>query len=444
MERRLRYGPTSRRGSCDVKFFFPDSQDFVDPSFDMVTEERSPHRIRQRDDHYAHEVFATPPYDGVLVSMAIVNGFGAGTGKYSMAQRSRFLRSGVRDFLRIDTDSPLETFGDCGAFSYFREPVPPFGPEEAFDFYEGCGFDYGLSVDHVIPVYRPELDATIPMPGMGSEIEKWTERQQITLELAAEFHALCRARDSRFEPVGVAQGWSPRSYADALVRLQNMGYSAVALGGLVPLKTDEILEVLRAVSDVRAGATRIHLLGVTRLDAIREFARLGATSFDSTAPLMRAFKDKDKNYFLGDRTFSAVRVPQVDGNPRLKRLILAGEVDSEHARRMERHVLELVTEFENERASVDTTLSAILEYESLFDPTADREVAYRQVLTERPWTRCQCEVCTSIGVHVILFRGAERNRRRGFHNVFEFNRSLAQAIAEPASKPTTTRLRRAE
>jgi hypothetical protein len=425
-----------------VKFFFPDSQDFVDPFFDMRTEERSAHRVRQRDDVYAHEIFGTPPYDGILVSMAIVNGFGAGSGKYSLAQRSRFLRQGVREFFRIPADSHLETFGDCGAFSYVREPVPPFKPEDAFAFYEGCEFDYGLSIDHVIPVFRPDLDETIPLPGTGSEVEKWRERQGLTLELAAEFKRLCHARKPTFTPVGVAQGWSPRSYAHAVHVLQESGYNHVAVGGLVPLKTDQILAVLRAIARVRNPGTQLHLLGVTRLEAIREFASLGATSFDSTAPLMRAFKDKDKNYYLGDRTFSAVRVPQVDGNPRLKRRILAGEVDSARACRMERQVLDLIRRFEADQEGLEGTLSAILEYESLFDPTADRESAYREVLTQRPWTRCGCAICERIGIHVILFRGAERNRRRGFHNLWVFSQSLAKTIVPDV--PDTNIIRRVQ
>ena len=42
-----------------MKFFFPDSQDQVDPSFNFETEERSELRLRHRDDHYAHEEFAS-------------------------------------------------------------------------------------------------------------------------------------------------------------------------------------------------------------------------------------------------------------------------------------------------------------------------------------------------------------------------------------------------
>ena len=45
-----------------MKFFFPDSQDQIDPDFDFETEERSPFRVRQRDDRYAHEVLADVPY----------------------------------------------------------------------------------------------------------------------------------------------------------------------------------------------------------------------------------------------------------------------------------------------------------------------------------------------------------------------------------------------
>ena len=45
----------------DMRFYFPDSQDQIDPSFDFETEERSPFRIRQRDDRYAHEVLSPPP-----------------------------------------------------------------------------------------------------------------------------------------------------------------------------------------------------------------------------------------------------------------------------------------------------------------------------------------------------------------------------------------------
>ena len=136
-----------------MKFFFPDSQDLVDPSFDFEKENRSETRIRHQDDQYAHEVFSKPPYDGILVSKSIVDGTSEGSGRYTLAQRHRFYRVGVREFFRLG-DSKLETMGDCGAFNYIREAVPPVSAEEVFTFYDECGFDYGVSVDHIIGDFR--------------------------------------------------------------------------------------------------------------------------------------------------------------------------------------------------------------------------------------------------------------------------------------------------
>ena len=112
-----------------MQYFFPDSQDFVDPSFDFQAETRSPTRIRQRDDRYPHELFETPPYDGILVSRAIVYGNGSASGKYSIAQRNRLRRTGVREFFRLDEpfvakgfDGPLSTLRGRRQFGGSHRP----------------------------------------------------------------------------------------------------------------------------------------------------------------------------------------------------------------------------------------------------------------------------------------------------------------------------------
>ena len=103
-----------------LKYFFPDSQDFIDPSFDFVRETRNEHRVRQRDDHYPHEVFAHP-YDGMLVSKAVVDGLGGGESKYTRAQRLRYFRNGMKHFFRLPDN--MQTMGDCGAFTYVNQDV---------------------------------------------------------------------------------------------------------------------------------------------------------------------------------------------------------------------------------------------------------------------------------------------------------------------------------
>jgi hypothetical protein len=412
-----------------MKFFFPDSQDLVDPSFDFRTERRSAARVRQRDDQYPHELFAAAPYDGMLVSKAIVDGTGGeSSGRYTLAQRHRLLREGVRSFFRLG-DRAIETMGDCGAFTYVKEKRPPFTVKEVVDFYVQCDFDYGLSVDHIILAFQPDLDRALT--GLDAVPEDWRERQKITFELAEEFLRLHTAEKCRFNPVGIAQGWSPASYAAAVKELQRLGYRYIALGGMVPLKTAEILSCLEKVNPILLPATQLHLLGVTRLDRVLDFGRLGVVSFDSTSPLRQAFKDDKDNYYTMDRTYTAIRVPQVEGNAKLRNRIVAGEVNQTEARRLERTCLDLLDQFDRGKAGIPAVSAALREYEKLHDPRSDRTDAYKEILRDRPWKVCPCEVCEAIGVHVMLFRGAERNRRRGFHNLYVFNWKLHRETGRP-------------
>src|SRR5262249_32466482 len=161
-----------------VDFFFPDSQDQIDPAYDFEREASSPDRVRQRDDRYAHEVISPPPYSGVLLSKALIDG----PGRYTFAQRHRLYRLGIRRFFRLDEqDGPrLATMGDCGAFNYVREEEPPYSVEEVYDFYAECGFDYGISVDHVILGFTP--DPTEVVKPLREIDPDWPRRQELTLQ----------------------------------------------------------------------------------------------------------------------------------------------------------------------------------------------------------------------------------------------------------------------
>jgi hypothetical protein len=153
------------------------------------------------------------------------------------------------------------------------------------------------------------------------------------------------------------------------------------------------------------------------LARIKDFEAMGATSFDTTSPLRQAFKDDKDNYHTLGGNYIAVRVPQVEGNPKLQRRIRAGEVNPEQARRMEQRTLEALRALDRDPGTLEAALSIVLEYEALCDGSKDREPEYRRTLGDAPWRSCRCEVCQTIGINVIIFRGAERNRRRGFHNL---------------------------
>ncbi len=397
-----------------MKFFFPDSQDLVDPSFDFDTEKRNDVRIRQRDDLYAHEVFKKSPYDGMLVSMAIVNGVNGSTGRYTLGQQRRFMVRGAREFLRLPKH--MDLMGDCGEFTYVKEPEPPVTVEQVASFYEQGRFDFGASVDHIILEYNADWDRNVP--GIRGVPEDCKRRQELTIELARSFQKLCRKNKFRFQPIGIAQGWSPKSYAKAVSALQKMGYQYIALGGLVPLKSSEILEVLESVSPKLKQSTRLHLFGVTRLDHVNEFSRRGVVSFDSTSPLTQAFKEDRDNYYGRRRKYSAIRVPQVDINLKLKNRILSGEVEQSEAFRLERECLNALRQFDRRRFPRRDLIKLLNEYQQLFGGKRNYSVEYEALLKERPWKECRCAVCQELGIDVVIFRGAERNRRRGFHNVY--------------------------
>lgn len=408
-----------------MKYFLPDSQDLVDPSFDFRKETRSPDRLRHRDDLYAHEIFGERVFDGILVSKAVVDSVAGGAGRYTGPQRRRFDRRGVKEFFRARKHpwGKLQFMGDCGAFSYVKEPEPPYTVDDVIDFYVRGRFDLGVSVDHVILEFEPDWDIKINRKSQVPPAVK--QRQDITLQLARKFLDTYERQSVDFTPVGVAQGWSPKSYAKAVASLQTMGYEYIAIGGVVPLKTHKLVSVLEAIHEIRKPTTKLHLLGVTRLERISDFRRFGVASFDSTSPLRRAWMDNKVNYFTLDDAYTALRVPQVDGNARLQKNIRAGLVEHDRAHEAEQKCLRLLDEFDHgKRKSHKPVLRALLDYEAIHSPENDRSEAYERMLVDRPWKQCQCEVCSALGHHVVMFRGAERNRRRGFHNVHVFYQRL--------------------
>lgn len=420
-----------------MKYFLPDSQDLVDPSFDFETERRAVTRMRQRDDQYAHEIFSQRMLDGILISKGIVDGFGGTGSRYTVAQRQRLLRVGAREYFRLERTpwSPIALMGDCGAFTYVREPEPPYSIEDVSAFYVDCGFDYGISVDHVILEYNPKWDASpkeIPDPV--------TARQTLTIDLAKYFFQFHKRQRLPFDLLGVAQGWSPKSYERSVRELQKIGFRYIAIGGMVPLKTVEILASLRAIAEVRRPETQLHLLGITRTEALPEFAALGVTSFDSTSPLRQAFKDAKDNYYSMDAEFTAIRIPQVEGNPTLAKMISSGQVKQEHARRLESAALLAMKRFEANQVKASSVLDALEEYEACYAPDGgSHREQYAATLDARPWQSCECDVCRTLGHHVILFRGAERNRRRGLHNTWTFYRRVQRQTSGVSVVPKRSR-----
>lgn len=401
-----------------MDFYFPDSQDQIDPNFDFESDDHLPFHVRQRDDRYAHEAHHEPPYDGILVSKTMLDGYN-GAGRYTAAQRHRLYRMGAREFFRLPDG--MKIIGDCGAFSYVDEEKPPVSVREVIDFYETAGVDEGISVDHVILGYGKEYDDI----GGPSASEDWIDRRTITLELAREFLTECDRRGRPFTPMGAAQGWSPKTYADSVDQLQRMGYRRIALGGMVALKINQIIDVLEELRGVRMPEVGLHLLGISRTEQYRTMEAHGVQSIDSTSPFRQAFKDDKDNYHTAKGNYVALRIPPSDGNAKLQARIRAGRADQRTVRDAEEGALEAVRAYADDRGTLTAALDALRVYEQIHDQSGrDRTEAYRAILEARPWAKCDCAICQTWGVEVAIFRGTERNKRRGFHNLWVFNQKM--------------------
>lgn len=378
-----------------IRYFIPDWDDRVDPEYDFQTDTHKPGRNPYRDDKYAHELYGEPPYDGVLLSRAVLDS--------SPAKLDAILDAGsVHRYLRLPPDHPV--LGDCGAFTYWQADVPPYKTLQILDYYQELGFDIGVSIDHLI----------------FAELESEKQRRwDITIDNAADFLREHRAGGYTFTPVGVAQGWDPPSYGRAARALMQMGYTHIAAGGLVRSQTQEVIAVLGAIQAELRPGTELHLFGVNRPEHIETFAQLGVTSFDSASRLRRAWMDGRRNYFLANNAYSAIRVPEA------RALAKKRGLDEGLALRCEREALAALRAYDREEGSLEDALAAALAYAGLAGEVSERTRRdYHETLALRPWSYCRCAICQAIGVEVIIFRGNNRNRRRGFHNTWQLYQQL--------------------
>ena len=152
-------------GRAAMRFFFPDSQDQMDPSFDFVTEERVLYRVRQRDDLYAHEALRSRRSTACWSPRRSWTDCPGPPASTPSPSATPLPRRGPQ-FFRLDrAPGPrLATWvtaarSPTSARRYRRTPS-----DEVIDFYDECGFDYGISVDHVILGYDPAADQTTSHP----------------------------------------------------------------------------------------------------------------------------------------------------------------------------------------------------------------------------------------------------------------------------------------
>jgi DGQHR domain-containing protein len=387
-----------------VLFYYADSADVVDPTFTPSSDVISTTEVSAPRLQHAHEYMDTPPYDGVLVSRAIIGGAGTPGAKYSQQQRNRLYSVGIRQFLNCPPQ--LKTMGDSGAFTFSRLGIPPLPPADVVAFYDTLAFDYGVSVDHLVAEKRHRFDDDRVRPNSV------TAKAEKSLENALEFLRVCRTTCADFTPVAAVQGWSPRSLARYAQKLADAGYEWIGLGGLVGQPIEMVYDCVAEVKAAVPQATRLHVFGLSP-SHVAHVTGLGIDSFDSSSPMLRAVKDSTKNYFLSTGAYAALRIPKVVDSPRQR--LPADQI--EHAAALEAVALSAIRKFSQGSISVDDALASVLNYESFVFPERNSFDDYHATLEAKPWKDCTCRPCRELGIDVIIHRGMNRNKRRGFHNL---------------------------
>lgn len=389
-----------------IRYFIPEWDDQVDPNFNFTTETHSGGSGDWSNQVYAHQMYSEPNYDGLLVSKVV-----AEKGKKKAARVNDL---GIHRFLRVPRSFPV--MGDCGAFGYIKEKVPPYDTPEILDYYTRLDFDYGVSIDHLIV----------------AETEEDTQyRYELTISNAEDFLLEHKAQGLEWTPIGAIQGWDASSYAAAAQQYVKMGYGYIALGGLVRTSTAKLLPILQAVGEVVPDHVDIHLFGIARENAVKELSAFGVNSVDSASVLRKAWLGSDKNYLAEGGWLPAIRIPEVNGSFRAKRLVRDGAISESDLQKLEASCLTLIRRHASSRTGpvAAELVSALTEYDTLiagYRPSTEDKIRF--VLEERPWDKCPCAICQKSGVEVIIFRGNNRNRRRGFHNTYVFHRLLDHSL----------------
>lgn len=194
-------------------------------------------------------------------------------------------------------------------------------------------------------------------------------RLSLTINNAERCLELYERYDYPFILLGVVQGWDVKSYRLCAEALLKLGFTYLAIAGQrkLSLIKDAINVVLDEAHKLHKNID-IHVLGTGNPKILEFYIQKGITSFDSSTWLRKAWLSKKNNYFI------------VDGK----------QYDSYRATRVG------LGEFDEKKLKWDTEIN------------------------------CPCQFCQSTGQQILLFRGHERNTRRGFHNICQYVQLLKE------------------
>jgi hypothetical protein len=389
-----------------MRYFIPEWDDRVDPGYNFQTNTHSvAHKAHpSKNDSYMWEIFGIEnvPFDGVLVSIATL--------QKKPTKYQSILNTGIHNFLRLPQD--FEILADCGAFSYIKEEIPPYKTTDVLKIYSDLGFNYGVSIDHlVVPMYKEQNQA----------------RMKITYDNGIEAYNEWKIKyKNDFQLIVAVQGADVADYLSMFDNFYQKGIRHFAFGSLVRTQTSFIVKLMDAliqdIKTTRKTPEFFHFFGVARctlFPKFKEFEEMGIiTSFDSSSYLRKAWLTSAHaqfnyiNQFL--EGYSAIRIPSKLSKE--KKVLMSPEEYENHSNL----VLNSLRRFDKNEIDLDEVLGEVENFNKKIEADPNLLKYYQRTLKEKPWRQCNCRICKEVGIDVAIFRGNNRNRRRGFHNVFTF------------------------
>ena len=420
-----------------VKYFIPEWDDRVDPSYDFITDEHSKKHTENpvKNDVYTWNIFGLEnvPIDGVLVSRVTITG---NKKKYEW-----ILAEGIHKVLRLPKN--FEIIGDCGAFGFVEEKIPPFDPLETLKYYRDLGFNYGVTVDHlVVPQFKKDKDFRI----------------RLTYENGIRsYNAWLRDFRKDFQLIVAIQGWNIDDYLKMYYDYLKHGIRYLAFGGLVRSPTSFIIklidELVKKMKKSKITPEYLHFFGLARFSLFPRFQKLEElgiqVGFDSASYLRKAWLSSPStqlNYLsLRGKGYAAIRIPFVGRRTQETEERIGEKVTVAKLENLEQDCLMKLRLYDRSEIDVERVLDVLSKFNKALGQRPDLIRFYRRTLEDKPWKLCDCPICKNIGIEVLIFRGNNRNRRRGFHNTYVFyyilkNPKLWQRFIKEAKEEKTTDL----
>ena len=394
-----------------MKYFIPEWDDRVDPKYDFIRDVHSSDHEKDpiKNDFYTWDIFGlnNVPIDGILVSRIII-----------MENRKKYewaLKEGIHKVLRLPRN--FEIMGDCGAFGYVKEKVPPYDPIETLKYYRDLGFNYGVTVDHlVVPQFEKDKDF----------------RMELTFENGIRsFEEWKRNFKNDFQLVVAVQGWDVKDYLKMYEDYLKHGIRHFGFGGLVRSPTIFIIDLLnqlvKKIKETKIVPKYLHFFGLARFalfPKFKELEELGIqVGFDSASFLRKAWLSSPSmqlNYLsLNGKGYTAIRIPFI-GRQKKENVKLEEMQTSESLVKLEQECLQKLRMYDRGQIDLESVLQTLSEFNKAIGGRPELINYYRRTLEEKPWKSCDCPICKNIGIEVVIFRGNNRNRRRGFHNTYVF------------------------